>query len=102
MVTWKKFGSKADYHSYNYIGNSFTPDPTNTFTYTYGGTTYNVGGDRWRADDISSPAAWSAANSYIKELHYQILDPVTFAPTTSAIHNYDLIVWNRPISTFNW
>lgn len=99
FVTWKKFGSTADYHSYNYIGNSLTPDTGHTLQFTYMGSAYHVGGDQWLADDISAPTAWALANSYLKEYHYQVLNPSTDAPSTYAFRETS---WNRPISTFSW
>ena len=99
LVTWKGFGSKADYQSYNYIGNSYTPDSQHNLIFTYNGGNYHVGGDQWLADDISSPSAWSASNAYLKEYHYQVLNPTTEAVTAYAFRE---TAWNRPISTFNW
>lgn len=99
MVTWKKFGSKADYKSYNYIGNTYQPASFNAYTFSYNGGSYYVAGDQWLADDISSPSSWSLANTYLKEYHYQVLNPSTGAPTAYAFRE---TTWNRPISKFNW
>jgi hypothetical protein len=54
-VTWKGFGSQADYQSYNYVGNSYSPDTSHSNGFSYNGGLYHVGGDQWLADTICVP-----------------------------------------------
>ena len=96
-VSYKGWGAYTDYGSYNYMGNSY--DPSNNYTFQYQGGTYRVAGDEWLADLTSGPNTWSAANAQLIEYHYQILDPITAAPTT---YGFRETAWNRPISTFSW
>lgn len=100
MVKWKKFGSKSDYMTYNWMG-SFdnTDDHTAPLAYTYNGIQYHVGGDIWKADDITAGSGWTNANSYVKEYHYQVLD---YPSDTATIYAFRETAWNRPISTFSW
>lgn len=106
FVTYKGWGSKTDYNSYNYIGNSYNPDPDpgsgvpGVFRVAYGGGIYGAAGDEWWADDKSSPNSWSRANAKLKETHYQILDPGNgYAPSIYALRDSG---WNRPLTTFFW
>lgn len=105
MVKWKKFGSKSDYSSYNYVGNYDLPDhhATNPNADPYGieyqGTIYHYGGDQWVADDVTAGSAWSASVAYVKEEHYQLLNWPADTPSIYALRDSS---WNRPISTFIW
>lgn len=97
MVTYKSWGSTADYTSYNYIG--FSYDPNAAKTYSYNGQVFAVTGDEWLADRLSAPTAWNLKNSSKIDYHYQVLDRFTGALTASAFR-YSL--WNRPLTTFKW
>lgn len=98
MVTWKKFGSQTDYRSYSWEGSSY--DTTNNYIYSEDGVnSYYVAGDRWLADKVSNVNSWNAANATLIDLHLQILDPNTKAPSNYGFRSTS---WNRPISTFSW
>jgi len=100
MVKWKKFGSTSDYLNYNYVGNYQVSDNhSNPFIAVYNGSAYHVAGDQWAADDITAGSAWTAANAYVKEEHYQILN---YPADTATIYGLRSSSWNRPISTFSW
>lgn len=97
QVNWKGFGSKSDYRSYAYTGYGYSPGQE--IRYGYEGGVYLVAGDEWRADDVSGLNQWNYGNSYLKEYHFQVLDPNTLQPSQFAFRES---AWNRPISTFRW
>lgn len=97
QVSWKGFGSKADYRSYQYVGSGYSPNEK--LYYQYQGGTYRIAGDEWLADDVSGPQAWNRAYSYLKEYHFQVIDDTTGAVSPFAFRE---TAWNRPISTFRW
>lgn len=96
-VSWKGFGSKADYRQFRIVGEEWNPHTIGR--YDYQGETHYVSGDTWLADLSGNPYQWSAANAVAIEGHWQILDKLTLLPTNRAIRE---TAWNRPITTFRW
>jgi len=97
-VTWKHFGSQADYRSYNYVGASFVPNTVGT----YNG--YYVVGDQYLADTISTGTDWSLANSFDIDNHLQVFledqnNPGSYYLSNAAFRDTS---WNRPLGTFTW
>ncbi|MCD5991019.1 hypothetical protein K3169_07915 [Pseudomonas phytophila] len=98
-VSWKKFGNKGDYRSYNYLGDHH--DNRYGFTYKWAGFAEptNVAGDKWMADTSGNAQLWNKAQFEMVEYHYQVLDKNTRLPRELGFRESR---WNRPMSTFRW
>lgn len=96
-VSWKGFGSQADYRQYRHWGDSYSPQENQKVSYA--GKIYTVAGDTWMADLSGNPNQWALVNSIPIEYHLQILNEDNLQPTNQALRNSS---WNRPMTTFRW
>ncbi|WP_034350380.1 hypothetical protein [Herbaspirillum sp. GW103] len=96
QVTYKKFGSFADYASYRYIGFSYSPQSKQRISLN--GQAYDTVGDIWLADRYSNPYEWRRMNAVVIERHLQeVSKNGTLRPD-----GFRDASWNRPIKRFFW
>ncbi len=96
QVTYKKFGSYADYASYRYIGFSYSPQSKQRTNFK--GQAYDTVGDIWLADRYSNSYEWRRMNAVVIERHLQeVAKNGTLRP-----EGFRDASWNRPINRFFW
>ncbi|MDR9837232.1 hypothetical protein [Herbaspirillum huttiense] len=96
QVTYRKFGSLADYSSYRYIGFSYSAQSKQRINFK--GQAYDTVGDIWLADRYSNPYEWRRMNAVVIERHLQdVAKDGTLRPA-----GFRDAGWNRPINRFSW